>query len=67
MASLPKNVRPVGSRSIEITIGHWLNLRVAKARTAANMIIGQIKSGIDPRRRRIDAARLDGISIYTFS
>jgi len=55
MADLPKRARPVGSRSVEVTVGHWPNLSVAKARAAAKVIIGQVKSGIDPRRPRVEA------------
>jgi integrase len=55
MADLPKRARPVGSRSVEVTIGHWPDLSVSKARAAAKVVIGQVKSGIDPRRPRIEA------------
>src|SRR5688572_4900331 len=55
MADLPKRSRPIGSRTVELTIGHWPDLSVAKARAAAKLMIGQVKSGIDPRRPRIEA------------
>ena len=55
MADLPKRARPIGSRSVEVTLGHWPDLSVAKARAAAKLVLGQVKSGIDPRRPRVDA------------
>jgi hypothetical protein len=44
MADLPKRARPIGSRSVEVTIGHWPDLSVAKARAAAKVVIGQVKA-----------------------
>jgi hypothetical protein len=55
MADLPKRARQIGSRSVEMTVGHWPDLSVAKARAAAKLIIGQVKSGIDPRRPKVEA------------
>jgi hypothetical protein len=53
-ADLPKHARAMGHRTVEVTLGHWPEMSVAKARVAAKLHIATVKGGADPRRMRMD-------------
>jgi integrase len=57
-ADLPKHARGLGRRTVEVTLGHWPNMSVAKARVAAKLHIAMVKGGTDPRRPKMDAEGL---------
>jgi site-specific recombinase XerD len=59
-ADLPKHARGLGRRTIEITLGHWPDISVAKARVAAKLHIATVKGGSDPRRPKVAA---DGLTL----
>ncbi len=59
-ADLPKRARSLGQRTIEVTLGHWPAMSVAKARVAAKLHIATVKGGVDPRRPKSD---VDGLTL----
>ena len=50
----------MGQRTVEVTLGHWPAMSVAKARVAAKLHIATVKGGTDPRRPKLD---VDGLTL----